>query len=406
MAGHSEVAEPQVAAERYRVLLVEDNPGDARLIQESLAETHGHAFDVELADRLAPALRRLADGGIDAVLLDLGLPDSKGLETFDQARAQAPAVPIIVLTGLGDEAVALKMVQDGAQDYVTKFDLTSGILARSIRYAVARERTDQQIRRFNEELEQRVRLRTAELEAANRELEAFSYSVSHDLRTPLRHIDGFSHILLESSSAELGPEGQKYIGRIRQAAEHMSHLIDDLLKLARVGRHVLNLQHLPLAPLVAGVLEDLTAEAKDRQIEWRIASLPTVTCDSGLVKQVFANLLGNSIKYTRRRAAAVIEVGQTLVAGTPAFFVRDNGVGFDMKHSSNLFGAFQRLHGQDSGFEGTGIGLATVRRIVERHGGRIWAEAEPDRGATFFFTLESGAETYLVRRNRHTLALK
>jgi len=397
LAGDRQTAQSQVAGERYRVLLVEDNPGDARLIQESLAETKGQSFDVEIAERLAPALRRLAAGGIDAVLLDLGLPDSKGQETFDQARAQAPTVPIVVLTGLGDEAVALKMVQDGAQDYVAKLDVNGGILARSIRYAIARERIDQQIRRFNEELEQRVRQRTAELQAANRELEAFSYSVSHDLRAPLRHIDGFARILLESRGPQLGSDGEKYIHRICGAVERMRRLIDDLLKLARVGRHVLDLQEIPLAPLVTAILEDLAAESKDRQIEWRVAPLPSVVCDAGLVKQVFANLLGNSVKYTRPRQAAMIEVGQVLVSGTPAFFVRDNGVGFDMKHAANLFGTFQRLH-SDADFEGTGIGLATVRRIVERHGGRIWAESEPDHGATFFFTLQSGAEGFLVRR--------
>jgi signal transduction histidine kinase len=384
-------------SERYKVLLVEDNAGDARLIQESLAETNGAPFDLEIADRLGHALKRLGDEGIDALLLDLGLPDSKGQETFDRAKAGAPGVPIIILTGLGDEALALKMVQEGAQDYITKLNLDGGTLARVIRYAIARERAEQQIRRFNEDLEDRVNARTAELEAANKELEAFSYSVSHDLRAPLRHIDGFSRILTESCASQLNEEGQKCLQRICEATEHMGRLIDDLLKLSRVGRHSLNIETVALNTVIERVLADFSTETEGRQIKWLIEELPSARCDSGLIRQVFGNLIGNAIKYTRKQPDAVVEVGQTLARGTPAFFVRDNGAGFDMKHAGKLFGAFQRLH-DDREFEGSGIGLATVQRIIARHGGRIWAEAEPHKGATFYFTLESGAEAFVLRR--------
>ena len=373
--------------ETYRVLLVEDNAGDARLIQESLAEAHIGPFEVEIADRLNSALRRLGEGGIDAMLLDLGLPDSKGQQTFDKAKATAPAVPIIILTGLGDETLALKMVQDGAQDYVAKLNLDGGTLARAIRYGIVRERADQQMRRFNEELEQRVKIRTAELEAANKEMEAFSYSVSHDLRAPLRHIDGFAEILKESYAAQLGPEGDGYLDRIRTAAQHMEHLIDDLLKLSRIGRHALILQPVALKLVVDRVIADLSSEINGRKVEWRVSEMPSMMCDLGLVRQVFANLIGNAVKYTGKRAEALIEVGQTSAQGVQILFVRDNGAGFDMKHAGKLFSPFQRLH-QEREFEGTGIGLATVQRIVQRHGGHIWAEAEPGRGATFYFTLE------------------
>jgi signal transduction histidine kinase len=372
--------------ERLQVLLVEDNAGDARLIQESLSETKGEPFEVEIADRLSAALERLGEGGIDAVLLDLALPDSQGWGTFDTIRGKAPTIPVIVLTGLGDEALALKMVKKGAQDYVAKIELNGGILPRAIRYAVERERTDQQIRKMNEQLEERVRLRTAELEAANSELEAFSYSVSHDLRAPLRHVDGFSRILIESQGSKMDAEGQRYLGEIRDASQRMAGMIEDLLRLAQIGRQQLRLQKTSIKDVIDDVLADLKSEVCERRIEWRVGELPSLECDRGLVKQVFTNLVGNAVKYTRPREVAVIEIGHRDGEGHPVIFVRDNGAGFEMKYADKLFGAFQRLHRQDE-FEGTGVGLATVHRIIRRHGGRIWAEAEPQKGATFYFTL-------------------
>ena len=375
-----------MSAESLRVLLVEDNGGDARLIQESLSEAKGDPFEVEIADRLSAAVERLGQGGIDAVLLDLALPDSEGWGTFDTIKGKAPAVPVIVLTGLGDEALALKMVKKGAQDYVAKMELNGGILPRAIRYAVERERADQQIRKLNEELEQRVRLRTAELEAANKELEAFSYSVSHDLRAPLRHVDGFSRILVESQGDKLDEEGQRYVHEILEATERMTGMIEDLLRLAQIGRQELRLQKTSIRDLIDDVLAGLKREVCERRIEWKVGALPSLECDRGLIKQVLTNLVGNSVKYTRPRDLAVIEIGQTAAEEHPVIFVRDNGAGFEMKYADKLFGAFQRLHRQDE-FEGTGVGLATVQRIIRRHGGRIWAEAEPQKGATFYFTL-------------------
>lgn len=243
---------------------------------------------------------------------------------------------------------------------------------------------------LNASLEERVAERTAELVRTNSELESFSYSVSHDLRTPLRHIDGFARILKEEYVAELPPEGHRFLERILSSATHMGHLIDDLLNLARIGRKEIIRGNTKMTDLVKQSLADLRIE-EQRAIEWRIDALPEINCDPGLIKLVFTNLLSNAAKFTRTRASAVIEVSSCLTNGVFTLFVRDNGVGFDPKYADKLFGVFQRLHRQED-FEGTGIGLATVQRIIHRHGGRIWAESTPGSGATFYFTLGSQSQ--------------
>ena len=239
---------------------------------------------------------------------------------------------------------------------------------------------------LNEELEQRVQGRTAELEATNKELEAFTYSVSHDLRAPLRRIDGFANLLVEEYAAQLPDEATRYLSRVREGARQMGHLVDDLLNLARLGRKELNVQVTGLSSIVEGVANVLKKETSERCVEWKIQSLPFVECDPALMEVVFTNLLSNAVKYTRPREQAVIQVGSIEENGSPVIFVRDNGVGFSMKYADKLFGVFQRLHRAED-FEGTGVGLATVQRILHKHGGRIWAEADLDQGACFYFTL-------------------
>jgi PAS domain S-box-containing protein len=269
---------------------------------------------------------------------------------------------------------------------VTAFRTRRGQLAVTFADVTVRRRAENQIRKLNEELEQRVTQRTAELEATNKELEAFTYSVSHDLRAPLRHIDGFSKMLLEEDTAGLAEDSKRYLSRIREGTKQMGQLVDDLLNLARVGRKEIALQVTGLSSLAQEAAEDIKRENPTRQIEWTIQPLPFVECDPGLIKQVFVNLLSNAAKYTRPRPQAHIEVGVLQQEGQQIIFVRDNGVGFSMKYADKLFGVFQRLHRAED-FEGTGIGLATVQRILHKHGGRIWAEAKLDKGATFYFAL-------------------
>ncbi len=316
--------------------------------------------------------------------LDLVHPD-------DRARTLAEAEKL----RSGGETVAFEdryRAHDGT--YRTLRWSTAADAERGLLYAAAHDVTDlraseQKVRVLNRSLEATVQARTEALERTVRELEAFSYSVSHDLRTPLRSIDGFSRVILEKYENQLDEQGRDYLGRIRRASQRMAHLIDDMLKLSRVMRGDLDRRPLNLSVEARAVVEDLRNAEPQRHVDVRIAEGLIVHADRRMI-QVVQNLIGNAWKFTGARKQAEIEFGSMEQNGEMVYFVRDNGAGFDMRYANKLFGAFQRLHRTDE-FEGTGIGLATVQRIVHLHNGRIWAEAEVDRGATFYFTVPAAS---------------
>ena len=390
-----------------KILAVDDSPTYLDELGGALRE---EGYDVIPVCSGEEAIELLAVQTVDCILLDLLMPGLSGHDTCHRIKA-APSVrdvPLIILTALDDRSAMIEGLSAGADDYISKSSEFEVLKAR-VRAQIRRKQFEDENRRIREELlrteleatearaareiaETRAILveelerKNAELEAANKELDAFSYSVSHDLRSPLRAVSGFSNILARDHAAELSTEAQRLLQNVASAAQRMDRLIQDLLRFSRLGRQPLSKRLVRVAPLVHEILIELNKEEGDRKIEVKVGKLPDIHADSALLRQVFANLLSNAFKFTRGRERAVVEIDCRRDNQEQVFSVRDNGAGFDMQYAGKLFGVFQRLHTQDQ-FAGTGVGLSLVQRIVNRHGGRIWAEAEVNKGATFHFSL-------------------
>ena len=340
-----------------------------------IADTHG--FFTRVSPSFTHTLGHTADELLTKPFLDFVHPDDRAatLAEMDKLRQGVPTIRF-------ENRYRCK---DGSYRWLawkTQPDKDEGVLYASARDVTHRKQAEERITQLNTDLQRQA----AELAEANRELESFSYSVSHDLRAPLRSIDGFSQVLLEDCGDQLNDDGKNALKRVRKAATTMGELIDALLALSRVSRAELRAERVDLSALAATIAAELRESQPDRQVEFIIAPDLVVEADPRLLRAMLANLLSNAWKYTGQRAAARIEFGRTDTDGERVYFVRDNGVGFDMAYVGRLFGAFQRLHKQAE-YAGTGIGLATVQRILHRHGGRAWAEAVPNEGATFYFTV-------------------
>lgn len=386
-----------------KILAVDDSQTYLHALAQLLRE---EGYEPILARSGEEAIELLTVEPVDCILLDLLMPGLSGNETCERVRA-SPAwrdIPIVMLTAREDHEAMIESINAGADDYVPKSSDDQVLKAR-IRAQLRRKQFEDETRRIRERLlqteleaaearasrelaETRARL-LAELEETNHELEAFAYTVSHDLRAPLRHVSGFIELLEETISQTQESEAtRRYAEIIREAATRMGTLIDDLLEFSRNSRAPLNRVPVDLDKLLSEVVEQTETAAAGRRIEWRIGTLPMVDVDSSLMRLVLANLIGNAVKFTRTRDPALIEIAEVAAAEAAEVVVcvRDNGVGFDPRYADKLFGVFQRLHRAEE-FEGTGIGLANVRRIVTRHGGRTWAESEPGNGAAFFMAL-------------------
>jgi signal transduction histidine kinase len=286
----------------------------------------------------------------------------------------------------GDRIVIVAGVGNKPSDYDASDVKQLTLLMAGMWQIIQRKHAEEEIRKLNEELEQKVIERTAQLEAANKELESFSYSVSHDLRAPLRAITGFSSMLLEDYTDKLDDEGKRLLNVVKDNTLNMGALIDDLLNLSRIGRKQIERSEIDMDKLARTTFDEIKAIIPERKIQFDIKLLPPAYGDEGLLRQVFFNLLSNAIKFTRTRENAIIEAGGYVEGPENVYYIKDNGIGFDMQYADKLFDAFQRLH-SDKQFEGTGIGLAIVHRVINRHGGKVWAKGKVNEGATFYFTL-------------------
>jgi two-component system, sensor histidine kinase and response regulator len=388
------------------ILLVDDDNRNLDVLETILQSPHYRLVRAQNADQ---ALLELMSAEFAAIVLDIHMPDMNGLELAQliKQRKKTQHLPIIFLTAYYQEDEHIMQGYGaGAVDYLSKpcnptilrskveifVDLFRKTRALETEIAERRQ-IERRVRELNEQLAQRV----TDLAKVNSELESFSYSVSHDLRAPLRQVVGFVGLLKKSAGGRLDSGSLEFLSLIHDATTRMGQLIDDLLAFSRYGRVELNYRVINLQQVVYQAQHSLQLASQERHIEWKIDPLPNVTGDPAMLLQVFVNLLENAIKFTRPRTNATIEIGYLADADESIIYVKDNGVGFDPQFSNKLFGVFQRLHTL-SEFEGTGIGLANVRRIVQRHGGRTWAEGRLGEGATIFFSLPTAESPMILEK--------
>jgi two-component system, sensor histidine kinase and response regulator len=363
---------------RIRVLIVDD---DEPLMAALAASLRKRGYDTTGFTSAGKALTALDQSSFDLLLTDLTMPEMDGIQLIRAALAKDPQLAAIIVTGAGTVETAVEAMKAGAFDYILKPIKLNAVLV-----VLQRAMAVRSLRLENLALEAAVRERSAELEEANRELEAFSYSVSHDLRAPLRAVKMFSEILTQRHAPDLSDEARRMLHYVNQGANEMNRLIEALLRFSRLSRQPLSKSQVDMYALARHVLLQLAPEHAERKADIHVEELPPSWGDESLLKQVYVNLLSNAFKFTRQRETAKVEIGSFSENGELIYFVRDNGAGFDMQYAKDLFGVFRRLHTQDQ-FEGTGIGLSIVHRIVKRHGGRVWAEGQNDHGAAFYFTL-------------------
>lgn len=360
--------------DRINVLLLEDNSGDAYLVKEQLRDIKNFDFQITEAQYLAQAIEILSTQAFAAILIDLMLPDSQGIETFKAVNQHAPNTAIVVISGLTEENMAIAAVREGAQDYLVKGEMIPKSLAKTIQYAIERKSITEQLRQ-----------RTEELEYYNQELQTFSYSVSHDLKNPLNFIKGMSSLLLSKKrSPPLAAQDRLCIERIHRSSLRMEQITHNLLNLSRVQQSQMSIEEVNLSLLTSEIFDNLQQQQPEREVKFVTAPGITAKADLQLITLALENMFANAWKYTKDSANAQIEFGADASEGT--YYLQDNGIGFDEAEAEQLFTPFGRLSNSKD-FEGTGIGLATVKRIIDRHQGKIWFKAQPGKGACFMFSL-------------------
>ena len=413
---------------QQKILIVDDRPDNLMVLEQTLASVDADVIRAESGNQ---ALTACLNHDFALAILDVQMPGMDGYELASLLRddPKTAHLPIVFLTATHpEEQQIFRGYEAGAVDYIVKPYEPRVLLSKAGVFLelanqraelerhrerleelveertrelaaanetlqgelIVRQRAEEALRDLTDTLERRVEARTSELRAANRELEAFTHSVSHDLRGPVRAIDGFTKMVLDEHAEELDPEGARLLNLVRESSKHLGVLVEDLLKLSRLGRQALEPRQLDMEALAEGMVKEL--EGQDPE-GWEVSlgPLPPAWGDQGLIQQVWVNLLSNAVKFSAASAPGLIEIQGSVEGEESVYWVKDNGVGFDMAHAEKLFNVFERLHSREE-FEGTGVGLSIVKRIVERHGGRIWAEGKVGEGATFWFALPNSEE--------------